>query len=423
MPPKESNAISSGRGESTAAGPSNLSRVGNFFADFGKAALSPLTEMAIVPAAEGITQGVVAKSGYSGKVTMSPEAKNKLNPFVDPVTGKVNRTEQAIAGASIAAGAGAGAAVGKVLPIVGRTISNKVTKLADIPDPITKFQGKNTGVGQIPDEKILDNMQLRGNVSGVSDYLNASKSSLAPTWKTLDEIPSSSYAPYDPYAKSAAQKAKATLAAGLTANPASAATTDIVQQVATVPRSSVTRLTRELGAGPKTNLGNRGAQFTMPTAARETSLAEFRAASAARAASKSSAITRATKSDANEAALQITGSAAGSAASNNTSSSVPDSAASSVTNSVAANTAAATVANKAKQLSTADTIASTRAEDLNQVINVVRNPFENSKNSDTTSTTTTKTKPTAKEKPTKIKPPLGGGMDVGGQNVKLQRVY
>ena len=279
----------------------------------------------------------------------------KASPYYNSATGTVENPDKRLmvdAGLTAFNIAG-GQVIGGAARGLGRATSGRLAKFADIPDPIAKFQG---GTSVLP---------------ASTKPLNTGAS--------------------------AGQKAKATLAAGLTANPASAGAKAVIQDVGVVPRSVSSRVTREMGGHGTANSSTRGAQFTIPNAARETSLAEFKTTSAARAASKKSAITKATA--------------------------IPDSAASAVTSRVVVNSAATTVANKAKQLSNSDTVASTRAEDLNQVNNVVKNPFENSKDSGTSNTSNPKVKPTTKEKPTKLKPVLLGGMDFGGQNVKLRRVY
>lgn len=358
------------------ASPSIISRVGNFLADYGKAAMSPLTEMAVIPAAEGLTQGVAGKSGYSGQVTMSPEAKAKLNPFVDPETGRVDRTSQALTGASMVGGAAAGAAVGKyLLPAAGRAVSSRVSRMADIPDPMLKFQG---GTSTLP-------ASTQPLVQGAS----------------------------------AAQKAKATLAAGLAANPASAGARAAAQDVAVVPRSVVSRMTRELGAGPSTNLTTRGAQFAIPNATRESMRAEIAAASASRAASRRAAAVRATRADARDAASRLTGSAAGAAISGFASSTVPDSSIAAITNNAASSTI-----KKVTQPSTADRIAQTRAEDLAPTINAVKNPFNNSLTGSTS--TSNVSNPNPPEGPGKYDPIIPvdnfkGG--VGQQDVLLKKVF
>ena len=429
-------------------GPSIASRVGNFLADYGKAAMSPLTEMAVIPAAQGITQGYanqkVAATGVdvsrSPQVTISAEAKNKLNPFVDPVTGKVDRTSQALTGASIVGGAAAGAAVGKyVLPKVTQAISNKVSRMADIPDPIAKFQNPVGNTAARADDELFDRFTARQNISTVSDYLQSSKSNLAPTWQKLDPInfkPPAS-APYDPYAKSVAQKTKATLAAGLTAatsSPANAGARAVIQDVGVVPRSSIGRITSEFGAGPKTNtVTANGRQFTldMPKTAfasnrpvlTQTGPNSFTASQAAAKASRIAA-TEASRS----AARASIGVRAGAATSGYASSSIPDSGIAAISNNAAANSAANSAAantiKKVTQPSTADRIAQTRAEDLAPVINAVKNPFNNSVTGSTS--TSNVSNPNPPEGPTKYSPPIPldnfkGG--VGQQDVLLKKVF
>lgn len=359
------------------ASPSIASRVGNFLADYGKAAMSPLTELAVIPAAEGLTQGVAGKSGYSGQVTMSPEAKAKLNPFVDPETGRVDRTSQALTGVSIVGGAAAGAAVGKyLLPAAGRAVSSRVSRMADIPDPMLKFQG---GTSTLP-------ASTQPLVQGAS----------------------------------AAQKAKATLAAGLAANPASAGARAAAQDVAVVPRSVVSRMTRELGAGPSTNLTTRGAQFAIPNATRESMRAEIAAATAARGASRRAAAVRATRADARDAASRLTGSAAGTAIAGYASSSIPDSSIAAITNNTASNTI-----KKITQPSTADRIATTRAEDLAPVINSVKNPFNNSLTGSTSTSNISEPNPPETPKITDPIIPLDMNLKggVGQQDVLLRKVF
>jgi hypothetical protein len=378
MPPQETTRNSSGRAAAFSSGTGvDLSAIGGpdasgNYADTSWDANKERITRVVKPVADLAYNSIVKPVSnivWQGEAvrTNNPE----LSPYYNKETGNVEEANKRlmidagvtafnIAGGQIIGGAARG---------LGRAASSRLSSFANITDPIIKFQG---GTSVLP---------------ASTKRLNQSAT--------------------------AAMKTKATLAAGLTANPASAGAKAVAQEVATVPRSVVGRATREMGGHGTANASTRGAQFTIPNAAREGSLAEFRTSSAARAASRRSAAARAARADASDASLQITGSAA---VSNNTASAVPDSTAPS-----AVNNAAATVTNKIAQPSAADRIAQTRAEDLAPVINNVKNPFENVKTSNTSSTKPTKTKPTAKQKPTKLKPAIGGGIEVGEQDVRLQR--
>jgi hypothetical protein len=307
--------------------------------------------------------------------------------------------------------------------------------MADIPDPIAKFQGPANTIAARTDDELFDKFTARQNISTVSDYLQSSKSNLAPTWQKLDPMnfkPPAS-APYDPYAKSVAQKTKATLAAGLTAatsSPANAGARAVIQDVSVVPRSAISRISREFGAGPKTNTFTaNGRQFTldMPKTAltsnrpvlTQTGPNSFTATQAAARAARVEA-TEAARS----AARASVGARTGAAASGYAASSIPDSGIAAITNNVAANNAAATVTKKVTQPSTADRIAQTRAEDLAPVINNVKNPFNNSVTGSTS--TSNVSNPNPPEGPTKYSLPIPLGDFKGGvgqQDVMLKKVF
>jgi len=370
------NFISGGTG--VTPGPSIASRVGNFFADYGKAAMSPLTEMAVMPAAQGITQGYanqkLTASGVevsrSPQVTISAEAKNKLNPFVDPVTGKVDRGLQAKNAAFMVGGAAAGAAVGKyVLPKATQAISNKVSRIADIPDPSAKFQG---GTSVLP----------------VST-------------KPLNQ------------SASAATKTKATLAAGLsaaTSSPANAGARAVIQDVSVVPRSAIGRITREYGSGPGMNLSTQ--QFV-------SSRANLAASNAARAAVARASIAKANRATARDAASRLTGSAVGASIAGYSSSAIPDSSIAIINNNVA------NAVTKTSMQGTADRIGQTRAEDISPVINNVTNPFNNSSISTTPAPVVRDPNPPEGPITTKVYPPIVGDFKggVGQQDVSLKKVF
>jgi hypothetical protein len=377
------------------ASPSILGRVGNFLADYGKAAMSPLTEMAVIPMAQGTTQAYanqkVAATGVdvskTPQVTMSAEAKNKLNPFVDPVTGKVDRTSQALTGASIVGGAAAGAAVGKyVLPAAGRAISNRVSRMADIPDGITKFQGPMGGV-KLSDDEMLANAARAAATEG-------------PQLKPV---------PYVKPTTSTSTKVKATISAGLAANPATAnaGARAVIQDVSVVPRTVVGRMTKEFADNP-----NAVGQFAGQGA-------KLRANAATAAAARRTAAARATRADIRDSASRLTGSAAGASIAGYASSSIPDSSISIINNNAAAN-----AIRKASQPSTADRIAQTRAEDIAPVINNVKNPFNNSVTGSTSTSNVSNPNP-PEGPPTKYTPPIAGDFKggVGQQDVMLKKVF
>lgn len=402
------------------ASPSILGRVGNFLADYGKAAMSPLTEMAVIPMAQGTTQAYanqkVAATGVdvskAPQVTISAEAKNKLNPFVDPVTGKVDRTSQALTGASIVGGAAAGAAVGKyVLPKVTQAVSNKVSRIADIPDPVAKFQG--------PVGKTLSDDEMLANAAKVY------------------EGPQPYQAPYVAPTTSTGTKVKATLAAGLTAgtsSPANAGARAVIQDLGVVPRSSISRVTREFGGGPKTNtVTANGRQFTLDMP--KTALASNRPVltqTGPNSFTAKQAIARAARADATEAsrsaARASVGVRTGAATAGYSSSSIPDSGISAISNRFTdnfANNAASTATKKVSAPSTADTIATTRAEDLAPVTNNVKNPFNNSVGNGPSSEFVTRVDPP--EVPVVKNPsiPIAGDFKggVGQQDVMLKKVF
>lgn len=264
------------------------------------------------------------------------------------------------------------------LPIYGGTVLRGVARGAG-----AVFRAAGRGVGKAIGEVPLSPYEKPGKTLSDEEMLvNARKSMTYPKSDYADLVGGENLS----LANSASKKAKAALAAGLTANPASASA---IADVATVPRSLSSRVTRELGAGPKTNVNVSGRQFTFnaPQAVRtlsESQQAELKGFSEMQAAARAA---RAEARDAaRSSALTGTGTAAGA---------------------VTSGTA---------------TVASTRAEDLAPTTHNVTNPFENSKTSETSETNNPKEKPAAKEKPTKLKPLLLGDGEFGGQDVRLRRI-
>lgn len=389
------NFISGGTGVAAPSGPSNWVKAGNVLADYGKAAFSPFMEMSVIPMAEGQTQAYAnQKLTASGvdvskapQVKMSNEAKATLNPFVDPVTGKVDRSSQAIFGVSAAAGAGVGGVLGKyVAPALAKSVSNRVSRMADIPDGITKFQGPMGGV-KLSDDEMLANAARAAATEG-------------PQLKPV---------PYVKPTTSTSTKVKATISAGLAANPATAnaGARAVIQDVSVVPRTVVGRITREFADNP-----NAVGQFAGQGA-------KLRANAATAAAARRTAAARATRANIRDSASRLTGSAAGASIAGYASSSIPDSSISIINNNAAAN-----AIRKASQPSTADRIAQTRAEDIAPVINNVKSPFNNSVTGSTSTSNVSSTTPTPVP-PGKIYPPIVGDFKggVGQQDVLLKKVF
>lgn len=303
---------------------------------------------------------------------------------------------------------GVGKGIGAAYRAAGKGINKFV---GDVPDPIAKFQTPGNGKGLAEDE-------LFGNAE-VKIY----------------EGPSRNPGPNLDLTKSTGTKIKAGVAAaGAATNPLGAGASAVAQDISIVPRSVVSRMTRELGAGAKTNFKTtvNGRQFKVdmpevaPVSGRailtqtgpRSFTAEQLAAKAARAEAKDAARSAALTGTGTLAGATVAGRYAG----------VPDSAAQAVVGNRAITDAGAhTVANhgtKAPVNQSNIDLTQTRAEDTFTNMHNVSNPYVNSATSTVPGETSTPTT-TETTEPTKTYAPIAGDFKggVGQQDVLLKKVF